>query len=143
MPSTEVHEFRLTDRDGTEHAYTLALHDAMAGAKLTAALTAAAAEPIAALAPLAEGGLDRAWTEVLRDLDPTSIGRAVRDAIASLDTDRVLPELFRHVLRDDKKLSDSGAFNAAYRGNYGELYRAAWEIVRANGFFPLSDMLRG
>ena len=61
--------------------------------------------------------------------------KELRAALLSKEAKHILRALFRGVARDGVPMSDP-VFAMAYRGNWFELYTAAWRIVAANGFFP-------
>ena len=105
----EIHRFTLTDRRGKSHDYEVTLHPAEEGLDI--------------LAAFAQYGLGAGF------------GR--------LDLSKLLPlrKLTRDILefttRDKLELRANGAFDDAYRANFGELIRALAEVVEVNDFLPL------
>lgn len=134
------------------HVYTSTLLPAEEGIEVIAALVALAGEPLAAvlesvlgdpkrLALLARAATDEGDTTSISDLlggvSLAQVGAALRTGLAGAKAVPVVRALVKWTHRDGKALRDPGEFNAAYRGNYGELARALFEIVKVNRLFPL------
>lgn len=65
----------------------------------------------------------------------SGVGPALADTLIKIaDDDRLVADLFRHTLRDDKPLSEVANRDAAFSRNYREEERAIFEIVRYNRF---------
>lgn len=75
-----------------------------------------------------------------------AIGAGAGALAAALERDDA-PDLCRAILahthRDGEALRDAHVFDAAFAGNYGELYQALVEVARGNGFLPELDTWRG
>lgn len=105
----DPHRFTLPDKGGKSHAYETTIHDAVEGVRVLAAF----------------------------------IQYGIGGAFGRLDLSRLLPlgdlvrDVLAHTTRDGLDLRADGAFNDAYRGNYGELIAAAVEVVKVNDFLPL------
>ena len=103
------HRFPLLDRAGASHAYETTLHPAPDGLRVLGAFI--------------QFGLGGATGRIdLSKLLP--LAELVRDILS-------------HTTRDGLDLRADGAFDGAYRGNYGELVQAVTEAVRVNDFLPL------
>lgn len=144
----------------------IALHRGSEGMRLAMQLSALAIEPLAkALGPIigeglpalkgllgGEGELDRDQVkaqlaaavldnpDLLDKLDLPGVGQAVQKALLSVP-DATIFAVLRHTNRDGRPLIADGDrptadFDAAYRGNYGELLQAVVGVARVNGFFP-------
>lgn len=61
---------------------------------------------------------------------------AVQRLLEADDADRFVRRILAFASRDGEPLSDDGAFERAFSGNYGELYQALVEVVVGNGFLP-------
>lgn len=72
----------------------------------------------------------------LQTLDFGQLGQRLADALPAMKVAELAPRLLARTSRDGKDLGNPANFNAAYRGNYGELSQAAWKVVGINGFFP-------
>lgn len=131
-----LHSFTLTDALGNEHSYEVALHPATQGEPIMWALVALGVEPIAAALAKVDGAgglLDLN----LGDLNLTGSADALAKAIARADLPDLRQRILAHTTRDGRPLKDRPHFDAAYQGNYGELARALWEVVKLNRFLPL------
>jgi hypothetical protein len=150
----QTHNFTLADRHGEEHAYQCTEHPTDEGFDLQLDL----AEILATVPSVVLAGL-----EAMESLDtpddakpgnapappvfnPAALGGAVAaipQAIAKAGGHRLLVRILKHTKR---QAVDKGTFqplsselqrDEAYAGNYAELYRAVWEVVKAN-FDPFS-----
>jgi len=124
---SDIHEFTLTARDGTEHDYTVTLHPTLEALDISNRLSCVIADPI--------------WSLLTQDPDGGDVsvaGSHIRESIKELR-----PELIRKVLeytdRDDLPLHTQENLDEAYRGNLRELYQAVWEVVQVNDFLPFAD----
>lgn len=159
-----MHEFELEDSDGQIHTYKvqqphppISRGNGIGGIQLINRVTRAAGAPLSRLINSNIGEIatfvieqqDRGEEatigdiieeyeiEDLDDLDlelPKAFD-AFCDALEHVDSERTIKAIFQWTLRDGLDLSDDGQFNQAYQQNYLEMVRAAWEIVRFNGFF--------
>lgn len=68
-------------------------------------------------------------------IDPAQVSAGLQSVIRSLDLNTVRA-ILAQTYRDGKPLAQLGHFNAAYRGNYAEAFRAAMKVARGNGFLP-------
>lgn len=87
-----------------------------------------------ALAELLDGDLG-ALLGSLRTGDAGSRLAAAASELAAED-DRLVDELVRYAVRDDRPLSNPAEFDRAFRGNYVELLALLWRVVSENRFFP-------
>lgn len=136
----QTETFELEGEDGEMHSYKVDLHPGSKGARLAIKLYSLAGEPIGELIQTymkvenidldSENGAQRLLSEV----DFSDVAKHVRAALTKLDTDELIDDVFCYTRRDGQDLSKRTYFDQAYRGNYGELFRAAWKIVQANGF---------
>lgn len=149
-------DFTLTGADGAEHSYTVVLHPAREGQRITFRLVGAAADPLGRLVAawakmddaqvaLAQGvaGLVKAEIDinkVVESVDWSQVGADVRALLWHESMTDIVCDIFAHTIRDGAPMSNGTAYDKAYRGNYWELMQAAWRIVQANGFFPLSSI---
>ena len=135
----ERHTFSLTDSTGQTHTYETFPHGALEGLKVLNYLIAAGAEPLAklvtstlgpdmSLASLVTGDVP------LSSLDLTQMGTALKNVVGDHFLD-VATDVMRHTTRDGQALTQM-TMDVAYRQNYVEFYRALWEIIRVNRFFP-------
>lgn len=134
-----MHEFELQDADGQSHRYHVVPHGAVDGEAIVYRLAELLAEPLAALVDGAGEKLDLSNVDldtILEQLDIRELGKAVRSALAGSRMAELRAAVLRHTSRDGKKLSDATSFNEAYQRNYGELFRAVFEVTRFNRFFP-------
>lgn len=153
MPSVK---FVVKDYAGKPHEYETTLVPSSLGCDIHRQLMACVAEPVlvavyelmrTANADLAAKAAKQATKEgvvdaisLMEGVDAGRIGAAARTALNSLPT-----QLVRMILsmtsRDMVPLRMDAAFDAAYTANYGELDMALWEVVQANRFLSLQDIL--
>ncbi len=146
--------FILKDAKGTEHKYVCVLHGADIGMRISMQMLAMGLEPLAKAASdllTAEGGLAmliRALkdkgdtteaTALLLKLDMQGVAAALSPALGKPEAAVLVKDILAETLRDGVALKGAGLAQA-YQGNYGEMYRAVWEVVRRNGFLPLPSM---
>ena len=139
--------FELADHAGQAHSYLCALHDVDEGQRLLWALVAVGGEPLGALLQgaagrlIAEGTsmadlLDSDAAALLGAVDWSALGRNLSTAVARSDMPGLTRLILKRTRRDGQPLADNTAFNQAYRGNYGELLQALWQVIRANRLLP-------
>lgn len=139
------HTFELNDGQGQAHRYTCALHPpSRDGVALALDLAALGLEPVARLA---QGVLKDAKVEsvqallddktLFERLDLAKVGADLRAALLMPQAATLPRRLLSNTTRDGKDLGTDFAFDEAYAGNYLELAKALWEVVRANRFLPL------
>jgi hypothetical protein len=153
-----AHTFTLTDADGKVHSYTVTLHPVDDGQRIMWRLLGAGAEPLARLldgvakspdvlakigAAMGNKGDRTQVADLVAGLNIAGVGADVRAVITSIDMSALVVDLLACTYRDDQPMRDPHARNAAYRGNYAEMLRACWEVVRYNRFLPGFDMLAG
>ena len=68
------------------------------------------------------------------DLDFQAILADILSAIVQAGGDEFIRSLLAHTFRDGQKLSQDALYDTAYQANYGELFKAIWEVIKANGF---------
>lgn len=156
MSFDPTRRFTLKDSEGVEHEYEIALVPPSQGMAMQFQLMALVVEP---LAPLLGG----VASSVMASIDSAAPGAKIKDIdfdlealVGALDfgavgatlssvVARIPPSLIRQLIgtahRDRQSLKGQGAFDAAYQGNYMELYRAVAKIVQLNGFLPASDTI--
>jgi hypothetical protein len=122
-------ETTLSDDFGAPHSYLVMQHGGREGARLAARVLRVVSGPLGALAGVA---VTNGSAEA--DLSPESLGAAFRSVAVSLaeeGPDSLLDDVFRHTVRDGKRLSGT-EFDSAFQGNYGELVEAAVVVLRHN-----------
>ncbi len=134
------------------HVYTVTQHPPTEGYDIVVRLLAAVSDPLAStLGPAVQGVLEAldGTTSVL-DIDTGAVASAIDSidwGVAGPALQRAIPHLslpmvrkiLRYTWRGELNLADDSAFDAAFARNYGELFKAVYEVVRFNGFFPLLD----
>ncbi len=131
--------FTLTDRDGNRHDYSCTPHGAMSGGGLQLMLD------VADVVGGVMGAALKAMVGMGDAAESTSIDLTDISALAENLPRRLMtaggPKLIARVLENTKRCDDSGkwvilssetALDTAYTGNYGELFRAVWEVLCAN-----------
>jgi hypothetical protein len=142
-----VETFELTDSNGEAHAYLVTLHPVDEGQRILWALVALGGEPIGALMQgalgkmIAEGGtlgdlLDAGADEAVARVDWSAVGRDLANAVRQTDMGALAKQILKHTTRDGQALANPAVFNAAYRANYSEYFRALWAVLQANRFLP-------
>lgn len=156
--STEPVDFTLEDADGDLHEYTCQPHKASEGTRLCLRIMGMAGEPIGRLvssnlgdlielvkqAQTGDGqgldaqiDLDSIFDEAKTlDLDFAQIIRDLQQSIAMAGDEKLFRQLFKYTYRDGEPLAKEGVYEGAYVANYMEQFRAAWAVIRANGFLP-------
>lgn len=154
-----AHEFTLTDRNGDEHHYVVMAHPASEGERVVFALAELAPEPLLALIGSFEGGLDDMLVRLQKiqesdtdgdgddtddddtdddasDFNLDAFGPALTKALRRMDGPALRQMVLSHTKRDGKLLSQRGVYDKAFSRNYAEMFKAAFEVCRYNGFFP-------
>jgi len=151
----------IDDAEGRPHQYAIVLMEpehgmavmmrlyAMAAGPLGEALRGAMSEVDSLLSGVLDGSptvtelLDdpkaaSSLVGVLQAIDLGAVGKDVQMMLVDpqVDTAGLVRTMLAEVRRDNQRLGDSVAFNEAFRGNYFEMMKAAWEVVKANRFFP-------
>lgn len=135
-----MEQFQLEGSDGETHEYRVNLHPASDGARIAIKLYSLAGEPIGELIQtyVKSEGLDLDSEDgaqaIMAELDFAEVAGHVREALVRLDTDDLLKSLFQNVKRDGEDMANRTYFDQAYRGNYGEMFKAAWRVIKVNGF---------
>lgn len=143
----DIIEFTLADSFGEIHSYTLTQHPPTEGVVIAMQLAAMVSEPmlnlLAAMVTGTGSGklkdlLDADVSKLLGSLEAVDIGPSVSKALASAEAQRMVrTDLVRYATRDGKPLANETNFNLAFRGNYLELFKLAWEVAKRNRFLPL------
>lgn len=144
--------FTTTDARGNEHEWHGTYHPAQEGYLLSIqliqtlgpALLASLGDLTDLLTDAVEEG---SMSDELKDRFNLDFSAAL-DALAEVDSAKVAKityKALKYVSRDSvKMIGPSGKpthdFNKAFRGNYGELFFAFWEVVQGNKFIPLLGM---
>ncbi len=135
--------FELTDHAGRSHAYHSGYLAAEEGLDIALRLIAVGAEPFAALlgndagamkAALGDGGAALGAT-----VDVKALATQVRSTLLALPRGEgvaLIRRIMAPAARDGRALANAADFDAAYRGNYAELFSAAWKLIAANRLFP-------
>lgn len=144
----EPHHFDLVDGDDVVHSYTLTLHHPTSGVPIALKLASLLSGPLLeSITALMQSG--RPLGELLDiDLDdlsksfggvsPGDLAKALAAALADPQLGKLMThDLMGNVHRDGKALSVASEFDKAFMGNYGELYRLAFEVVKRNRFLVL------
>lgn len=147
-PASDPPDFRLTDSDGEEHDYYVTPHPPTESVNLTADLVAASVGPLAEFltssdfAEIFQG--DNVATafanlelEHLQEFDWQRIATSLQSAVDGLDVGELIFQLLSYTDRDGMPLGNRENFNDAYRyqDSLNEMYRAAFEAAKVNGFF--------
>lgn len=146
------------------HRYTGHLLDADEGFDLAIKLSSALVDPLCAIVgpPLlkaltspdliasfqaaAQGGDDDlvgaflntdsgALAEAAGAIDPGQVAGGIQQVLRALDLVTVRA-ILAQTYRDGQPLAELRHFNAAFRGNYVEAFKAAAKVARGNGFLP-------
>jgi hypothetical protein len=126
--------FELEDNSGEVHEYRLTKHAPMdGGLDIVNSLLEMLSGPLVKLArSFVDGnvGLDKEAAEVIKEIE---LEDEIRKLISDLDENLIF-KLFSNTQRDGNDLDEERHFNKAFRGNYGEMLEAAYNVVRVNGF---------
>jgi len=76
-----------------------------------------------------------ALAQAAEAIDPGQVAGGIRQVLEALDLPTVRA-ILGETYRDGQPLSELRSFNAAFRGNYSEAFRAAAKVARGNGFLP-------
>lgn len=134
--------FKAFEIDG--HKYTVTTHDTTEALPIVAALLAALPGPLLqAIQLLKEKHPNRSFLELdFSDLGGIEFGKIGEDLSKAIESIGARPQLiksvFRHTERDGQSLGGAH-FETVYSGNWGEFYKALFQIVKANGFIPLGS----
>lgn len=122
--------FTCVDADGNEHEYTVHLFLAEEGEKILWELVS--------LVGPAAGGLLVAWVNgggIDASLDTSGLGAELGTALRRANMPGLRRALLNKTYRDGQALNTATTFNAAYTANYGEMFKAQWEVLRVNRIF--------
>lgn len=122
-------ETNVSDDFGTSHSYIVVQHGGREGARLAARVLRVVSGPLGTLAAVAAG---KGGAEL--DLSAEGLASAFRSvavSIAEEGPDSLLEDVFRHTVRDGRRLAGA-EFDTAFQGNYGELVEAAVVVLRHN-----------
>jgi hypothetical protein len=151
MSQAGVETVQIPDGDGTPHTYMIALHSVDDGLDVVGALISIGGSPLGSLLQgvagqlLAEGvggvgeaiaNLDGDAAELIGSIDWSAVGRDAAEAVQRVKLSVFAAEILKFSHRDGHSLANGAVRNAAYRGNYGELYRALLAVIQANRFIP-------
>ena len=140
-----MEKFELTDSQGISHKYSVMLHPASAGVRLSVQLVRLLGPTLLAVADMSVAGPmgDTDASSILEKIDSSAISGAFA-ALEDVDSDKLLAQLFAQTTRGGHALTSGGAlnetFNNAYRGNYLEMWQAAVKVVMLNNFLPLDSI---
>lgn len=157
-----THNFTLADRDGAEHAYQCTEHPTDEGfdlqldlAEIMATVPAVILAGLEAMESMDPDKAKPAKGPAPASFNPAVLGGAVSavpQAIARAGGSTLVKRILAHTKRQAvaqgtfQPLSSDLQRDEAYAGNYAELYKAIWGIVKAN-FDPFSmvstDDLKG
>lgn len=76
----------------------------------------------------------------LSELDPAQIQSSLYEVVKHISEEEIR-DLFSYTTRSGKHLSTLVNYENAYKGNWGEWYKALWNILKANGFFDFLSSL--
>ena len=129
-----VEKWVCKDKNGDEHQYWCHPFKASEGEGILGELLALLGPTIGSIAmsaAMSDGeGIDRSV-----DIDPAAVGAELRMAIRQGNLPGLRARLFAKTYRDGNALKKGQHFDAAYAGNYLEMYAAQWEVLRVNGLF--------
>jgi len=138
------HKNRFKSFETHGHKYTVSTHDTTEALPIVGALLSAIPGPLLrAIQLLREKNPDASMLDLnlsdLANIDLGDMGQDLSTAIEKIAArPELIKELFKHTTRDGDALR-GGTFEAAYSGNWGEFYAALFQIVKVNGFIPLSS----
>lgn len=75
--------------------------------------------------------------DLLGGVSLSSLGRDLRAGLSTVDAVPLILEIVQTSHRNGKALRDPTEFNLAFRGNYGEMFRLVFELIKVNRLFPL------
>lgn len=136
----KTHTFSLCDRDGLEHQYRVTEHPTDEGFDLQLEL----AEIVASIPAVIVAFIDS--MEEGSAADPVALGssmQAIPRAVMQAGGSKIMVRILKYAERkpeeagEFQKLTGQLARDEAYSGNFGELYRAIWEVIQRN-FDPFS-----
>tara|TARA_R110000824_G_scaffold30668_7_gene100633 strand:+ start:7367 stop:7864 length:498 start_codon:yes stop_codon:yes gene_type:complete len=142
-----IERFELLDHDGTPHEYIVQRHGLDDGLRIISALVVVGGQPLGTLLQggigkmIAEGGtlgehLDKDIGQLLSGVDFADVGRDLSLAVARSDMPGLMKLLLQHTHRGGLPMRDPIARDAAYQGNYAEMFRIVWRVIQANNFLP-------
>jgi len=123
-----LREFTVPDASGQSVKYQVVLHGALTGMPVSLAWMRTAA-PAMDLIGAMDGDGDVG--------DLSAFGDTISKALASPELVGLIRDTLSNTMRAGKALSNDLDFDAAYLGNYMELYQALWNVIRLNRFLPL------
>ena len=156
MTSGHEHTFLLRDSQGVEHAYVCNPHMATEGVLVIARLMRLGGPSIASIFQSLYASIDTSDLTLSSKVNVASIvgkvdwtGLKISEAVkqfvdglaSSVDGVELIKDILAQTNRDKKYLKDDAIFDLAYRRNYLELLKAAWEVIRYNDFLLGVDTL--
>jgi hypothetical protein len=126
----KIEHFQLEDAEGNFHSYAVTPFGGSAGLKLAARIGGLICEPIAA-----------AVAAYAKDADLSGVGASLRTAITAFD-DKLVRDLLANTHRDGSLLAKEAAFDAAFGGNWLELYELLYKVIEVNKFIPFTSILK-
>lgn len=148
------HEFDIKDAQGVPHHYVMGYHGFEDGADVSLWLIANCGSMVGTMLPALKQAtsslMQEAGTvEALLSMDAGRAFEGLADALGSVPPEAFAAELrrslagakpmlrviFKHAARDG--LPVLANLDTIYRANFWEMYQAAFEIIKANRFFPL------
>lgn len=143
--------FTLQDGEGRQHEYEVQLHPPTEGMEIMWQLIALGAGPLGSaikgfLTNAAGGGTfslrgmmddPEGLSKLAGAVDFAAVGNDIAAAVMKANRAALVRAILCKTSRDGKRLESVLAFDEAFVGNYGELIRAIWEVVRANRFLSL------
>ena len=139
-------EFETIDSFGEKHKYVCEFHPFESDANVLAwRLLELMSEPLAKMIPalfpsggkMSSANLQSIAEELNFSGDELMIVvKDIGNLIGKLNMPALTNELLKYAVRDGKALSDPDNRDDAFSGNFGEVYKALYQIVRQNNFFP-------
>jgi hypothetical protein len=136
--------FNVAGSDGAEHIYRSLKIPTRSGLRFAQKLIGAGAKPLARLISSVDAQEASAITATDADdtaglldafdgLDIEALAGDLGEVISEMDVD-VICDLFKYVTRDGIPLDTDIALDNVYSGNWVEFYKAAFHLVRIQGF---------
>ena len=124
-------KFTLKDRQKNPHNYESMMLPAAESLPIAQEIMALGSAPLVRLVGQQINGGEPDWAGIAEDLP--AVLRSLKP--------EMITKILSNTFRDGKDLGHGPTFDAAYSGNWGELYQAIWKVVDANGFLDFFDSL--
>lgn len=142
--------FQITDGDGQPVTYLVIPHPWSEGLAISTRLMAAGVDGLAGAIQFKDI-IDAIMADKSADLkgmltsaiNPGALLEGVKNLLMAPDSARFIAAILRYSTRNGVPLERAGVVDlSAYQGNYGELWRAVYEVIRVNRFLSLPITLK-